>query len=291
MKLRGQRMIPSPCPLPEERVSEFGNRASDLIRNSGFGFRASQGFTLVELMVVMVIIAVLASISIPAMKGLGQANRSSSAHRQILDDLAYARLKAINDRAPVYMVFAPANTLQAFPFATTIPERRRLTNVLGGAFSSYAIVSTRTIGDQPGRPTPRYLSEWKSLPEGMIFAPYKLLGGSTNVANEYTRAFSGQYLPFPSSKSARFYLPCIGFNSQGQLISGKDEIVTLAKGSVFMVRNKNGTIAMQPPDVQLNPPVNAAMPPQSQTNTYQFVRVNWLTGRARVEIPEIAFNR
>src|SRR5262249_182406 len=53
--------------------------------NSGLSGRA--GFTLVELMVVMLIIAVLASITVPAMKGLSQANRSSAAHRQFLDDL------------------------------------------------------------------------------------------------------------------------------------------------------------------------------------------------------------
>jgi hypothetical protein len=241
-------------------------------------------------MVVMVIIGVLASISIPAMKGLGQANRTSAAHRQVLDDLAYARLKAINDRAPVYVVFAPTNAVLAFVNATTTAERRRLTNVLSGLYTAYAIISTRTIGDQPGRPTPRYLSEWKSLPEGIVFAPYKLLSRATNsFIDPYARAFPVKSFPFPSSRSALFPLPYIGFNPQGQLISGRDEVVTLAKGSVFMARNANGTPSLiQPPDVQLNPPANAALSPATQTNIYQFVRVNWLTGRAKVEIPEIA---
>jgi hypothetical protein len=45
-------------------------------------------------------------------------------------------------------------------------------------------------------------------------------------------------------------------------------------------------VVLEPPDVQLNPPINASGPPARQTNNYQFVRINWLTGRARVELPD-----
>src|SRR5512133_2775245 len=99
--------------------------------------RAGAAFTLIELMVVMIIIGVLASIAVPAMKGLGQANRSSAAHRQVLDDLSLARLRAINDRAPVFMVFVDTNMLRAFTRQSTMAstaaakaERRQLTNLL-----------------------------------------------------------------------------------------------------------------------------------------------------------------
>ena len=179
-----------------------------------------------------------------------------------MDDLAYARLKAINDRAPVYMVFAPANTLQAFPLATTIPERRRLTNVFGGAFSSYAIVRYTDDWDQPGPSDPPLLERVEVAPGRDDFCSLQADGWQApeHCPTSIRARFLASISHFPSSKSARFYLPCIGFNPQGQLISGKDEIVTLAKGSVFLARNKNGTVAMQPPDVQLNPPVNAPCP-------------------------------
>ena len=79
----------------------------------------------------------------------------------------------------------------------------------------------------------------------------------------------------------------IGFNPQGQLISQRDEIITLAKGSVFVRRDSAGNpIRGQTPDFQLSPTVNQNLPAATQTNTYQFVRVNWLTGRAKVELPE-----
>ena len=238
----------------------------------------------------MLIIGILASITVPAMKGMGQANRSAAAHRQVLDDIALARLRAISDRAPVYLVFAPPWVNQAFQLnPRTIPEMRQMSNLLSGAYTSYALVSTRRVGDQPGRRTPRYLTEWKSLPEGLLFAPYKLVTTTTNLANEYSRSFMFRTdLPFPSSRSiARFQLPCIGFNPQGQLISQRDEIITLAKGSVFVRRDSAGNpIRGQTPDFQLSPTVNQNLPAATQTNTYQFVRVNWLTGRAKVELPE-----
>jgi type II secretory pathway pseudopilin PulG len=239
------------------------------------------------LLVVMLIIGILASITVPAMKGMGQANRTAAVQRQILDDLAFARLRAINDRAPVYMVFTPINLVDAFRDNLTPREAQQLTNLMGSHYTAYALVSTRTVGDQPGRPTPRYLTEWKSLPDGVLFAPYKFLGNYPNVADEYVRTLPLPPLPFPGARSAYFNLPSIGFNSQGQLISQRDEVLALARGSVFNRRNPDGTLALREPDVQLIPPPKPNLNPRTQTNTYQFVRINWLTGRAKVELPEI----
>jgi prepilin-type N-terminal cleavage/methylation domain-containing protein len=249
-------------------------------------------FTLIELMVVMLIIGILASITVPAMKGMGKANRSAAAQRQLLDDIALARLRAINDRAPVYMVFAPPWVDQAFQLAPRTPaELRQMTNLLSDAYTAYALVSTRRVGDQPGRHTPRYLTEWKTLPQGLVFAPYKLRLGVTppSTADVYTRSLPiSKDLPFPNSRSiAGFPLPCLGFTPEGQLITQRDEVLTLAKGSVFVQRDAAGVpMRGQTPDVQLSPAVNLSLPPATQTNTYQFVRVNWLTGRAKVELPE-----
>lgn len=274
-----------PAASRQVRTTQVGN-----LRNSRPAACAISAFTLIELMVVMLIIGVLASITVPAMKGMGQANRSAAAHRQILDDIALARLRAINDRAPVYLVFAPINLVNAFSAVPrTDAERRQLTNILESQFSAYALVSSRTVGDQPGRPTPRYLTEWKTLPDGLLFAPYKFGVNGANLPDPYARTLSLQQLPFPNSQSRLFPLPCIGFNAQGQLMSQRDEIVALARGSAFPARTPAGTLALEPPDVQLSPPVNANIPPARQTNTYQFVRINWLTGRARVELPDFQF--
>lgn len=247
-------------------------RLEPVLRSVSAGVRA---FTLTELLVVMAIIAVLATVGLPALKGFGKGNAIAAAQRQMLDDLAYARIKAISGRTTVYVVFVPAGILQHLTALNAPNERKALTNLLGGQYGAYALFSERRVGAQPGENRyARYLTDWRRLPDGILiptnkFDPTILAMGQ---ANEYLRSFTNRTFPFPVARSANsplldFRLPYIAFNSMGQLVSGRDELIPLAQGSVFVSAGGQ-------PDVVLRPPNN-------YTNNY--VRINWLTGRASMD--------
>jgi prepilin-type N-terminal cleavage/methylation domain-containing protein len=253
-----------------------------------------QAFTLVELLVVIAIIALIAAIALPRFKGFGAANATISATRQLLDDIALARSRAIATRSDVYMVFVPAASTLGNNFLSGLSGEdalRSATNLLGGQFTSYALFAYRSVGDQPGRTYRRYLTPWKTLPQGTFIAVNKI---NYNLLPPYDpdgiRPFDTNSFPFPLVRNPEKVLPCIGFDSQGRLIRQRDEILPLARGSIFYTRDANGKIAAPfTADVQENPPNNSVryIGPTTTNTMWTWVHIDWLTGRSSIERQEV----
>jgi prepilin-type N-terminal cleavage/methylation domain-containing protein len=252
-------------------------------------------FTLIELLVVVGIIALLAALSLPAIKGIRGADSMTAASRQLLDDLALARLKAIAERTTVYVVFVPPEMgdTTLFPTNTYTPAQHKLFNrLLNGQFTDYALYASRSVGDQPGQNRGRYLTDWRSLPDGVFVAQseFDTTPASMDAPNAVARSFRRRNFPFPTAESPAKVLPFIAFTPQGQLVpfqppllNGRtqdDEVIALARGSIFYEQDVDGNYLQQPADVVETPPGNAA-------NNFNRLRINWITGRAKIERPEL----
>ena len=250
-------------------------------------------FTLMEVLVVIGIIVVLAVSSVPAIRSLTQANTLASGSRQVLDELNLARRQALSSRRTVYMVFVPPTIgshvaeLQAMPAGRSRDQAlRQFTNLVAGQYRAYALFSKRTVGDQPGRETPRYLDGgWKLLPDGMFFATNKFVDLGSAWTNQLAvvvtnRVLPYAWFPFPTAESELMRMPYIAFDPSGRLtFEGQpsqtiqmDAGVTLLRGSVFYAKdNQDRYLLSAGPDVVTTPPAN-------RTD----IVVNWITGRPRV---------
>jgi len=168
---------------------------------------------------------------------------------------------------------------------------RQLTNLLSGQLTSYNFVTLHSPGDQPGRGTARYLSQWKHLPDGVYISKDKLTPlpvsdwkqrrdkGETNLPMVQLK------VPFPLTTSTnRIAMPCIAFNFRGGLLGPDtteprriDELVTLTRGSVIYARDGNGKLQLAAPDTIETPKTNSVYNP--------YIRIDWITGRPRIEEP------
>jgi prepilin-type N-terminal cleavage/methylation domain-containing protein len=248
----------------------------------------ASGFTILELMLVIAIIGAMMALALPHLVGFGKSNSMNAATRQLLDDCALARQRALVNRAEVYMVFVPPPAY--WTSNNTVPSKQ-FTNIASQSYTAYALISGRTVGDQPGRSYPHYVVDWKTLPQGVYIAPFEFTNtaptfiGTTNTLTSATNEYSispfvqssalptAAFLPFPSTyNGANYSLPCICFSPRGQLLTSTNQYIVLASGSVF---SPPGTF---PPNLQV-----IETPSGNSTNVPNIIAIDALTARAQLQ--------
>ncbi|MCG9127195.1 prepilin-type N-terminal cleavage/methylation domain-containing protein [Candidatus Poribacteria bacterium] len=177
--------------------------------------RNEDGFSLMEIMLVFAIIAVVSSITMPAMKGVSSSRRLKTSARAIVDTLSFARDMAITERNTHLVVF----DLTGNRFWLASSETLDIQNPLSSA--GRATTPSPAPTTIPGQATPIPVSRAggvmgipRTLQKSVSFASMV-----TNHNGTYQRITTGaEYTYFtPTSKSSEttLYLQ----NTNGNAIS------------------------------------------------------------------------
>lgn len=159
--------------------------------------RETRGFTLVELLVVIVIMAILMSVAIPAFQGLSQKG-IKSAVPPLTSTLRLARQYAVTHRTPVWVIF---------PDGAPILYNSGKEEEVEKAYRSYAVLATNAASGEV-----EYITDWKYLPKGVYFndtnTGFMVMGSFDDIGNDTS-------FPFPSQEDTSEALPAIMFKPDG----------------------------------------------------------------------------
>lgn len=151
----------------------------------------TKSFTLLELLVVIGIIALLLVAIVPAVGPLSKSSGRKGAVNQVLGVIEQARVQAVKDGQPTYVVF-PAQ----LPGSPTADMTQRY------SYRSFAVFE-----DDPANPgTPKQLTPWKNLPSG-----FSIRNGSLGFLA--TSAFT--FTPIGAGTTGTF--PYLKFESSGEV--------------------------------------------------------------------------
>lgn len=250
------------------------------------------------MLMVLAIIGLLTGLTLPFLKGLSRSNTIGSAARQLLDDVSYARHKAIASHTTVFMVFVPpADQAEAniyLPLQQSLPKQ--WTSLVTGQATSYSFFTRRSLGEQPGEQNPNYVTKWYSLPQGTFIPEYKFYSpqptsiGPTNDPKIVTPFASSKAFPVPVTTMnggvTNGTIAYLAFDYMGRLVyedgtpTMRDEYIPVAQGSIFFTRDQNGGLIWDKADIQENPPGNSLV-------NYNLIHIDALTGRAKIEQVEL----
>ena len=252
--------------------------------------RRRRAFTLLEMLVVLVIIAIIAGLTLPHIRGNTESVAINAACRQLVADLSYARQRAISQRSTVAVVFLSPDILGTDLQGGSLSpnEKAEVRRLQGGVYTHYALYQYRRVGEQPGtRETDGYITEWKSLPDKTFIDPDEFNANSTFFKYSGGNPAPKFRFPFSSSPPINFGglgFPYVAFDHEGRCITvDRDETgagkavfesnLNVARGSIFVSRDANGVVnSISDYDVTQIPPDNA---------TNNVIYINGLTGRAK----------
>lgn len=154
--------------------------------------RRTSGFTLIEMLTVLVIIGILTTIGLVGIQHIGSATALGAASRQFADHIMMARTYALVNGADVYLVVPISSTM----------------NTVGFPYQTYGLCVPPNKTDDPyatGVANCQYIDKIQFLPLGVVFA-------ST------TRNVAVRSISFPTQSSPAVPVWVVTLNKDGNVL-------------------------------------------------------------------------